>query len=326
LPITYVEPNTGAPLEDKGGVFTSRSGASYPIVSLHGRTVPVFTGATAPGDAALRSLAMYGNSDSAVIYRNFLDWLFRTFEEDEKAFRAALLAKLNLRPGHDVLVTGCGLGDDVFALLDLFGSDIRIWAEDVSLEMIAATASVLADRFPAANVQLFAADAAALPFADAQFDGVFHFGGINQFDEPGAAIAEMARVAKAGGRVVFGDESVAPWLRDTDYGRMAIANNPLWANDSLIGRLPFAAVDVDLSWVLGNCFYMIGFTRAVNGPHMNPDIPHLGWKGGSMRRRYYGRLEGVSPDLKEAVVEAARQSGVSVVDWLEEALKAALPK
>jgi SAM-dependent methyltransferase len=265
---------------------------------------------------------MYDASDSAAIYRNFLDWLYTTFDENEAQFRQSLIERLHLKKGQRVLVTGCGLGDDVLALLDAFGSGCQIVASDLSAEMIAGTARALESRSPAerAAVELRVCDACHLPWADGSFDAAFHFGGINLFDDPKAGIAEMTRVVKEGGRVVFGDEGVAPWLKDTDYGRMVVANNPLWSADSLIAALPFAAVNVNLSWVLGNCFYMIEFDKRTDGPRIDPDVRHKGWKGGTMRTRHLGRVEGITPELKDRLQALARQSGLSVHDLLEAAV------
>jgi len=46
-----------------------------------------------------------------------------------------------------------------------------------------------------------------LPFRDASFGAVLHVGGINFFDDRAAAMAEMARVARPGARVVVVDET-----------------------------------------------------------------------------------------------------------------------
>ena len=265
---------------------------------------------------------MYDTSESAAIYRNFLNWLFATFGEDEAAFRQAMIARLRLKPGSRLLITGCGLGDDVFAVLDAFGDACEVHACDLSAAMVAGTEQALHAR-PAAQraaVKLSVCDAQALPFADGSFDAAFHFGGINLFPEPKLGIAEMTRVVKEGGRVVFGDEGVAPWLKDTDYGHMVIANNPLWAADSLIAQLPFAAVNVNLSWLLGNCFYLVDFDKRSAGPHIDPDVPHIGWKGGTMRTRHAGRVEGITPQLKQRLYAFARSSGRSVHDLLEAAV------
>ena len=265
---------------------------------------------------------MYDASDSAAIYRNFLDWLYATFNEDEAQFRRSLIDRLHLKKGQRVLVTGCGLGDDVLAMLDAFGSDCQVVATDLSTEMMAGTARALESRTAAeqAVVELHACDACQLPWADCTFDAAFHFGGINLFDDQKLGVAEMARVVKEGGRVVFGDEGVAPWLKDTDYGKMVVTNNPLWAADSLIAQLPFSAVNVQQSWVLGNCFYMIEFDKRSAGPKIDPDIHHKGWKGGSMRTRHLGRVEGITPELKDRLQAFARKSGMSVHELLESAV------
>lgn len=269
-----------------------------------------------------QTLGMYDASDSAAIYRNFLDWLYATFGEEETQFRRSLIDRLHLKKGQRVLVTGCGLGDDVLAMLDAFGSDCRIMATDLSVEMMAGTALALEGRSAAerAAVELQACDACHLPWTDNTFDAAFHFGGINLFNDPAGGISEMTRVVKEGGRVAFGDEAVAPWLKETDYGKMVVANNPLWSADNLIAYLPFSAVNVNLSWVLGNCFYMIEFSKRSQGPKIDPDVRHKGWKGGTMRTRHLGRVEGITPELKDRLQAFARKSGMSVHELLESAV------
>lgn len=101
---------------------------------------------------------------------------------------------------------------------------------------------------------------------------------------------------------------------------MVVANNPLWSADSLITHLPFSAINVTLSWVLGNCFYMIEFDKRSEGPRIDPDVPHKGWKGGTMRTRHLGRVEGITPELKDRLQAFARKSGMSVHDLLESAV------
>lgn len=57
-------------------------------------------------------------------------------------------------------------------------------------------------------VDLVLGDAMALPFQDAQFDVVLSYGAVNGLTDPPQAIAEMARVAKPGGVLLFLDEQV----------------------------------------------------------------------------------------------------------------------
>lgn len=299
----------------------------YAFISGLDRLVPDFRDLSALGSDAHDALRMYDFEGARSIYRNFLNWLFRTFDADEALFRADLVRRLRLKSGARVLVTGCGLGEDVIAVLDQLGTGGSVFALDLSPEMVVGTYHALkASGERGSPVGLCVADACHLPFSDAFFDATYHFGGINLFDDVKRAVSEMARVTKTGGRVVFGDEGVAPWLRDTDYGRMVVANNRLWAAEVPLGDLPFSAVDPVVSWVLGNCFYVVEFTKSPSGPHIDPDVAHLGLRGGTMRRRYYGQLEGVDPDTKAKVMTAAAAERLSVAEWLQRAIDKALPE
>ncbi len=71
----------------------------------------------------------------------------------------------------------------------------------------------------------------------------------------------MNRVVRAGGRVVIGDEGVAPWLRNSEIGRMLIRNNALYACEVPLGLLPETARS-RVSWELCNTFYVIEFSVA----------------------------------------------------------------
>jgi hypothetical protein len=54
---------------------------------------------------------------------------------------------------------------------------------------------------------------------------------------------------------------------------------------------------------------------------MNIDVPNKGRRGGSMRTRYFGQLEGVTEEIKKFVLDDAAKKGISVHDWLEQAIK-----
>jgi hypothetical protein len=136
----------------------------------------------------------------------------------------------------------------------------------------------------------------------------------------------MNRVVRSGGKVVFGDEGVAPWLKEKDYGKMAIRNIGNWDCDAPLVHLPETCKKVNITWILGNCFYLIDYEVSNDLPYMNIDIPHKGSRGGTIRTRYFGQLEGVDPKLKAAVIEAAASKGESVHRWLEKALSRALSK
>ncbi|MCI8210399.1 hypothetical protein AUC61_12705 [Pseudomonas sp. S25] len=323
----YCCPVTHQPLHTHDGKLISACGHSYSLLSsAQGNDIPVFVEADKLSGGDVISRAMYTQDDSEGAYDNFLSWLFATFAQDERSFRLALIERLNIESGHRVLVTGCGLGDDLKYIYPLLGETGELFAQDLSDLMVAATSRRMASVVPQGrqNLYLSVSNASALPFPDGYFDSAYHFGGINLFSDIPGAIAEMNRVTKTGGRVLIGDEGVAPWLKNTEYGKAAIQNNGLWACDAPLEYVPSTAKDVSLSWTLGNCFYVIDFTVGETLPFIDMDVVHKGTRGGSMRTRYYGQLEGVSPAVKNRVKDASLEAGVSASQWIEDALRARL--
>src|SRR5207237_1494729 len=125
-----------------------------------------------------------------------------------------------------------------------------------------------------------------LPFADGVFDAAYHFGSLNTFGDKRRALLEMTRVVRPGGKVVIGDESVAPWLRRRRFGRMLLKANPLYRHLPPLAALPQNAREVSLHWVLGNAFYFIEFRVGEGPPPLNIDLPIPGRRGGTLRSRY----------------------------------------
>ena len=315
----YICPKTKKVLQEHDIGLLRDDGVLYPYIENIKGNVPNFLLSCQQGEYAKQSLEMYNQKDSTDIYANFLDWLFKTFDEEETLFRKKLIAKLQLKNGDKVLITGCGLGDDIYPILDIIGDSGEVYASDLSGEMIlAATHHKKLSNYNTNNIYFSVCNAQTLPFSDDFFDGVFHFGGINLFDDIELAIKEMQRVAKSGARVVFGDEGVAPWLKNTEYGKIAINNNSLWDAEPPINLLPENALDVNLSWILGGCFYLIDFEVSDVGPYMNMNINHKGPRGGNMGTRYFGKLEGVSLETKQFVIADAKEKGISAHDWLEQ--------
>lgn len=262
--------------------------------------------------------------DSVREYDRRMDVLFQTFGTDEAALRTQLTDLLHLSATATVLETGCGTGRDTVHLARQTG---MLYATDLSPDMLetarsrVASAGLLADRY-----KLMVADATALPFDDDFFDAAYHFGGINLFPDVRKGIAEMARVVKPGGRVVFGDEGVGAWLAESEFGKVLVNTNPLYRYQPPIELLPVSARDVACRWIMNGAFYVIDFTVGEGEPFLDLDIPFPGWRGGSHRTRYYGKLDGVSPETRQQVVDAATAAGTSMTDWLEQALRKALPK
>lgn len=286
-----------------------------------GTDVPIFASEPAGANE-------YAQENAAEVHDNSLRWVFNTFQTDEEDLRQRLIALLGLMSGHRVLITGAGAGNDLPCLASILAGRGEIYAQDIAQEMLLAGVTRHRDKLISSGIEVHfsVSDATQLPFADGFFDAAYHFGGINLFPDIAAGIAEMSRVVKEGGNIVFGDEGLAPWLVDTEIGRMLVNNNALYAFSAPLQALPETARAVKLSWELSNCFYVIEFQVSNEPLPINIDVLHMGKRGGTIRSRYYGRLEGVDPVLRDRIYEEAARRGVSRVDFLELALRASLGK
>lgn len=215
-----------------------------------------------------------------------LDWLFSSFGEDQEEFRRRLVGLLELKPGARVLETGCGTGQDSIHIAEQIGPEGHLYAQDLSIGMLRLAAEKL--RAAPSPADTILSNAAYLPFGDGVFDAAFHFGGINTFGEMRRAIDELTRVVRSGGKVLFGDEGVAPWLRRKLFGRILINANGLYRHRPPIDMLPAVARDVRLHWVLGNAFYVIEYRVGDDPPFVDLDLPIPGPRNGTLRSRFYG--------------------------------------
>jgi demethylmenaquinone methyltransferase/2-methoxy-6-polyprenyl-1,4-benzoquinol methylase len=111
----------------------------------------------------------------------------------DRAWRRATAATLDLRPGEKVLDLGAGTG---ISTVDLGRSGAFAVGADISLGMLGV------GRRVRPQVPLVAGDALALPFADASFDAVTISFALRNVSDTAAALREMARVTKPGGRLV----------------------------------------------------------------------------------------------------------------------------
>jgi len=259
--------------------------------------------------------------DYAREYDRRMDVLLKTFGADDSTLREQLMTPLRLQPGARVLETGCGTCRDT---LPLASRAARVVATDLSADMIRGGRSAVARSTVAERVRFCVSDAVALPFKTGAFDAAYHFGGLNLFADIGRGLAEMARVVKPGGRVVVGDEGLAPWLADSEFGKILLNSNPLYRYQPPVALLPVSARDVACRWILNGAFYVIDFTVGEGEPFLDLDVEFPGQRGGSHRTRYFGKLDGVSPALKDRATEAAAREGVSLTAWLEKTLRRAL--
>jgi SAM-dependent methyltransferase len=120
--------------------------------------------------------------------------------------------QLGLRPGDHLLDVGSGFGRHVF---ECARRGARVVALDYAADEVADTAATLAAMAEAGEIDAdrvagaLRADARRLPFADASFDVVITSEVLEHIGDDVAAIAEMVRVLKPGGRFAA---TVPAWL------------------------------------------------------------------------------------------------------------------
>ncbi len=265
--------------------------------------------------------ALQQYEERADAYDRYLPLTFSTYGEDEQAVRNAMIDKLDLRPGSVILETGAGTGRDSEIIARRLGADGRLYIQDLSPSFLAKNVERM--HGVSARVEPALANGYYLPFAENSFDACFHFGGINAFGDIKRAFAEMARVTKPGGKVVVGDESMPPWLRETEFGKILMNSNPEFVYPLPLDKLPVEARKTRLEWIIGGVFYVIDFVVGEGEPKADLDFPIPGARGGTHRTRYHGQLEGVTPEAKRLAYEARARTGKSMHQWLDDVVREA---
>jgi ubiquinone/menaquinone biosynthesis C-methylase UbiE len=103
--------------------------------------------------------------------------------------------------GGRALEIGCGCGVGTDLILQRFGA-YEVHAFDLDPDMVARARRRLSGH-PTKRLNLYVADAASVPEPDASFDAVFDFGIVHHVPDWRAAIGEVRRVLRPGGRFYF---------------------------------------------------------------------------------------------------------------------------
>jgi ubiquinone/menaquinone biosynthesis C-methylase UbiE/uncharacterized protein YbaR (Trm112 family) len=136
-------------------------------------------------------------------YRSFSKIAFAYIGMDEETGRREITDRLEPRGGR-VLEVSVGPGVNMPYLVNR--PDVgEVFGLDISLGQLMRCQSYI--RKQGWSVDLFLGNGEQLSFRDESFDGVFHVGGINFFNNKKAAIEEMIRVAKPGARILIADET-----------------------------------------------------------------------------------------------------------------------
>ncbi len=160
-------------------------------------------------------------------FERFRFWenLFLRYAGGLQGARRQILRHLPPLEGGSLLEVGVGDGDN----LPLLSALTAVTGIDIAPRRLTACRLRFADR----PLLLALAEAERIPFEDRTFDAVLCVGGFNFFSDLRAALAEMARVTRPGGRVVVADE-IPDFLR---YG---------WGH-----RIRLPALD---RWLMGRWF------------------------------------------------------------------------
>lgn len=244
---------------------------------------------------------------------------FELYNENESNIRNRMIDLLELKPDYKVLEVSAGTGKDSEIIAARLGKEGGLWLLDISPDMLAYNMKRMKDvEIP---TEFVVASACALPFIDNCFDALYCFAGIGHFPDLPKGLREMARVVKPGGKVVFCEKNVPEWLRDTEYGKICINNNPMFSDPVPLKHIPVEARDVCVRWINGNVHYVFDYTVGVGEPKGNFDLEIPGERGGTFNTRYYGKLESVTSETKQKAIEAQKLIGKSMHKWLDEIIR-----
>ncbi|MEM7430636.1 MAG: bifunctional demethylmenaquinone methyltransferase/2-methoxy-6-polyprenyl-1,4-benzoquinol methylase UbiE [Pseudomonadota bacterium] len=110
---------------------------------------------------------------------------------------------MGVRSGHVVLDLAGGTGDLALAFSKKVGETGQVVLADINAAMLEEGRRRLVDAGVAGNLSIAQVDAQQLPFADNTFDRISIAFGLRNVTDKDAALREMARVLKPGGKVVI---------------------------------------------------------------------------------------------------------------------------
>jgi phosphatidylethanolamine/phosphatidyl-N-methylethanolamine N-methyltransferase len=151
-------------------------------------------------DANTRALSVTAVENDFVegVYGNLASWYDWFFGPTLHPGRLQAIQRMGIRPGDQILEVGVGTGINA----GLYPRDCSVVGIDLSAPMLEKARERIAKK-GLTNVRVLEMDAAALTFADNSFDIVYAPYLISVVPDPIKVAAEMKRVCRPGGRVIF---------------------------------------------------------------------------------------------------------------------------
>jgi demethylmenaquinone methyltransferase/2-methoxy-6-polyprenyl-1,4-benzoquinol methylase len=120
-----------------------------------------------------------------------------------RLWKRRTIGEARVKPGHVVLDLAGGTGDLALKFARLVGAGGHVVLADINAAMLEQGRRRLVDAGIAGNFSIAQLDAEKLPFADGSFDCVTIAFGLRNVTDKSAALAEMYRVLRPGGRVLI---------------------------------------------------------------------------------------------------------------------------
>lgn len=181
----------------------------------------------------------------------------------QRRCEAPLLERLGGRlDGSPVLEVGCGRGVGAELILGRWGAR-EVHAFDLDPDMVGLARRRLS-RYGPDRLRLWVGDVTAIDADDCSFDAVINFGILHHVPRWRAAVAEISRVLRPGGRFFFEEVSRRSLDRRTFRALFEYPVEDRFSRDEFVGELEREGIVVEgevVERLFGNFFLGVGRRR-----------------------------------------------------------------